>query len=1270
MIDGSDYVALHVHTEHSELDGLARVDELVAAAVADGHVGVAATDHGSLAVHWKLYEAARAAGITPILGLEAYFAIGSRHDKEIRTIASGDDFDGSGGMGDKRQQRYEHLTLLAKNATGWRNLVTGHNASWGHFFYKPRWDMDLLARHADGLIVGTGCLGGPVAGALLRGDVDAANAAVVSLVEVCGRENVFVEVMDHGLALEQAVIPGLVEIAGRFGLRVVATNDSHYVRAEQAAAHDAWLAMGQSKGGKTVLVTDPNRFAFNGGGYHFRTAAEMHALFDHQPGTHDAVRNSRAVAEMVEPDVIPVKGHRLPVYPTPDGVTAAELLYEKTRQGAVGRWGENLPIEIKAELRHELDVIGGAGFDDYALIVSDIIDESVRRGIRKGPGRGSAAGSRVMYALGVTDIEPRINDLLFSRFLDPGRPDMPDVDMDFDAERRDELIQYAADKYGRDRTARVGSIGTSWARSAIKDVARVTGWTASAAEKIAKAVPDFAGKEHPLRTILAVDNPAGAPLRALMSSDPSVAHLVMMAMAVEGVASRSGIHACGVIIGDESLTSLIPMRRDPSDPDALPITEWDGEALAAFGLVKFDFLAIKDLTGIERCVQMIAETTGVKVYPETATMDPADPRAKAAFDLISAGRTAGVFQLSSPGMTELARAIRPHRHEDLTALGALYRPGPMGAGMHHEYAARARGKAIDYALFTRVPAEQEVIAEVLAPSLGVLAYQEQMQRLSVLVADFDDSQSNKLRKGIAKKKTDILDAMYPLWIDGGVKGARRDGVAKVSFQRETLDRLWETFRASGEYAFNKSHSAAYGRISFETAWLKANWPAQFGAALLASTESGKAKAGKRQALIGALRGDGIVVRAPGINSASVKTSVLPDGSVQIGLSEIAAVGEPAAWIVAERDRGGPFASLADLVSRVVVAGDDGKRTSLSSTIVTALAESGALDEFGSRMGHAMLACVNPIPDDLPVPDAEWGIVERAARQRARLGVIIDGDPVVLLADQLSTWLSPAGTPPIPIGSIPTTSGVPVHALGVVAAVEEKSYARGVLCEVTVADPTGYLEATFWNESWTSMVADGTAPKPGEIAGISGITKAPWRPPTDDDDAVVEEDLPPSLRGYSVWRQPIYDPVRRPSVVLTPGRAPEPTEPQREVEPVSIEPQLEVEPTTAPDDDAPQPDSEPDPEPVIPEPLPEPESHDVFVVGIDPQKRLRHQVGGAWSALVRLYPGLRDLDADISPRGADWHSPVLARCDGGAGLVLKAATAYDRSVVRMIVSSAA
>src|SRR5665648_645096 len=746
------FVHLHTHSEFSEVDSIAKVKDLVAAAVADGNPALAINDHGTIGGIWKLGLAAAKAGIKPICGIEAYLAIGSRFEHNTMAAMDDDadpgtdsdpDEDADVGRGAKTK-RYEHLTLLAISRKGWENLVTMTNEAQNSFWHKPRIDYDLLAQYGEGIVVLTGCLGGPVAGQLARDDRPAAIANLERLIAAVGRENVYVEVMDHGIPAQLRVMDGLRSVAAELGLSVVATNDSHYMHSDQGPAHEAWLAVGTRK-----VLTDEKRFKFHGGGYHLRTEAEMRALQGGADWWQDACDMTVTIAARVADDVLPSPRLRLPKYPLPDGYTdAGTYLKDLVRRGAFERYGQDparpacLPPAVNERLQFEFGVVHPAGLDDYFLITWDVIgwarsdrglptaefplgEPGKKKPIRVGPGRGSAAGSAISYCLYIVGVDPLKHGLLFERFLNPQRTGMPDIDVDFEQIRRPEVLRYIERRFGRDRVARIGTFGVAATRMALIDAARVTGVTGLGA-KLSPLVPIGAsGKPVSLATLADVTDKSGEAFPKAVTDAGAPARAVLtLARALEGVTKRQGIHACGTLIADEPMASLVPLRHDrakgATDEDLL-VTVWDGKDVDGYGLLKMDVLGLRNLDVISAAVDFIEATTGHVVDPDALVPGDLTDAARDAkvWELIASGRTAGVFQLEGSGITALAEKVAPSSLADLTALVALYRPGPMAAKMHDHYAARKNGhEPIDYGYLTTDPAEQAVIASVLGVTFG------------------------------------------------------------------------------------------------------------------------------------------------------------------------------------------------------------------------------------------------------------------------------------------------------------------------------------------------------------------------------------------------------------------------------------------------------------------------------------------------------------------------------------------------------------------------
>ena len=1106
------FAHLHNHTTYSVRDGLSQLATMVAAAATDGQPAIATTDHGSLGATWKMAGLCAKAGIKYIPGIELYLAFGDRREREGLAAPAGPRDGAADGAGSDAEskgsgtKKYQHLTVLATSPVGWRNLLLVENAAQDPeaFWSKPRADMDLLTEHADGLVILTGCIGGPVAGRLIRGEPEVAEANLARLVESFGRDRVFVEVMDHGIEAERRILPELVGLARRFGLKVVATNDCHYTRPEEHRAHDALLCLADE--GK--MLSSPDRWRFDGTGYHLRSAAEMRAIFDDQPGTEQACDTTLAIAEMVDDRVIPEARMHLPRFPLPDGVTAERRLFELAKAGAKARYGDPYPEVVRERLRHEYRVITEKGLADYFLILADVIAWAKGRGIRVGPGRGSAGGSVISYCLGIITIDPIRYGLLFERFLSPDRVGMPDIDTDFEQGRREEVFDYLTATYGLDRTAHIGTYTFQLTNAALRNAGRVLD-QASLGARLAAKVPNGAGgKPVPFAVLDDPAEPAGAELRAMAAAEPGAGEVLEIARAFEGNIIAEGIHACGFLISDEPLPGLVPLRRDRRrgrDGRGL-VTEWDGVDCDAAGMLKLDVLGIRNLDVIAATERIIYERTGEVVEAEKASDDVDDPdqvartRARAAWQLIAEGRTAGVFQLESAGMTDLAQRIAPTSIEELSAIVALFRPGPLGAKTHDHYAERKAGReAIDYSIFTDDPAEAEVIASVLGDTLGLTIYQESMMQLSQRVAGFDAYGRDRLRKAIGKKLRAEMDAVGEAFIEGAIADHDVEGRPKLAFKRSTAEALWHAMEGAGDYAFNKSHSVGYAKLAYETAWLKANWPAAFGAGLLSVTGSEE----RRIPILRSLAAEGIVVSTPDVNLGGVHTTLGSDHLVRLGLSEIKGMrSDDARAIVAEREANGPYASMADLLARVRVdrtgtlptegepgAGDPAEASAganISLASARALVEAGACDAFGPRAG--LLRAMRVLRDgEHPIPMTEWGVVERASRERERLGVAISCNPLHMLSDQLRAWRSPRnGALPVPLHRIEERcpNGAAVSTIGVVASFEVRKKGRR-RAQLVLDGSSGSMECIVWSDQLQRLEREHRIPVIGSVVGVDG-----------------------------------------------------------------------------------------------------------------------------------------------------------------------------------------
>jgi DNA polymerase III subunit alpha len=906
------------------LDGAARIGEVVGAAVADGQPAIGITDHGNMYGILDFYKECRKQDVKPILGTEAYMAHDSRHERPARRGR----IDDTGGDSDGGKKLYYHLTLLAESNVGYRNLIQlASRAFLEGYYYKPRVDWDTLSQHAEGLIATTGCLGGHVLQSLMQGDLEGAVTKAARLQDIFGKDNLFVELQDHGIPEQHKTNPQLLDIARRIGAPLLATNDSHYVHRHDAVAHDALLCVQTGS-----LMSDPNRFKIHGDEHYLKTAAEMRSLFGELP---EACDNTLWVAERANVEIEFGKP-QLPEFPLPEGFDSdGDYLRHVTFEGARQRWGAKLPDEVVERLAYELRVIEDMGFSSYFLIVWDLIDHARRSNIRVGPGRGSAAGCAVAYCLHITDIDPIRYDLLFERFLNPSRISMPDIDMDFDSRYRDEMIRYAAERYGRDHVAQIVTFSTIKARAAVRDAARVLGHPYALGDRVAKAMPPLImGRDTPLYACLE-PHPRfedgykmAGELREMYEADPDTRQVIDVAKGLEGLRRQDGIHAAAVVITKEPLTEYLPIQRKPEngqDPEQAPVvTQYEMHGVEELGLLKMDFLGVRNLDVISDTVDVIHRTRGVELDIDGVPLD--DPKT---YELLQRGDSIGVFQLEGGPMRVLMRSLAPTCFEDVAALVALYRPGPMAANMHNDYADRKNGrKPVEY---LHPDAE-----EVLSDTWALMIYQESMMRIAQRFAGYSLAEADNLRKACGKKDRKLIAQERAKFIEG----CERSG-----YGAELGTEWFDIIEPFADYAFNRSHAFGYGFVAYQTAFLKANYPAEYLAALLTSV---KANLDKAAVYLAECRSMGIAVEVPDINrSASDFTPVVDvrDGATQamsiiFGLSAVRNVGEGlVAHIVAEREANGPFADFYDFCQRV-------DTSVLNKRTVESLIKAGAFDDLG------------------------------------------------------------------------------------------------------------------------------------------------------------------------------------------------------------------------------------------------------------------------------------------------------------------------------------
>ena len=1005
------FTHLHVHTEYSMLDGAARLDELVARALADGQPALGITDHGNMYGTLEFYKECRARGIKPIIGTEAYMAHDHRSERPTRRGAKVDD---SGGDAEGGRKLYYHLTLLAENEIGYRNLIQLSSLAFLEgYYYKPRIDWELLERYSSGLIATTGCLGGHVLQSLLKGDEKGAVEKAARLQDIFGRDNLFVEIQDHGLPDQTATNPKLIEIAKRIGAPLLATNDSHYTHRHDHEAHDALLCVQTGS-----VLSDPNRFRFDGQEHYLKSAVEMRHLFREVP---EACDNTLWVAERAELEIT-FGAALLPDFPLPEGFADDRAYLEHlTWDGARRRWGDSLPQPVVERLSYELEVISSMGFASYFLIVWDLIRHARESGIRVGPGRGSAAGCAVAYCLWITDLDPIRYDLLFERFLNPSRVSMPDIDMDFDSRYRDEMIRYAAQRYGRDHVAQIITFGTIKARNAVRDAARVLGYPYSVGDRVAKAMPPLVmGRDTPLKYCFEQSEQyadgfkAASELRAMYDSDPDVRRVVDVAKGLEGLKRSDGIHAAAVVITKEPVTEYLPIQRKPEsgqDPENAPIvTQYEMHGVEELGLLKMDFLGLRNLDVITDAQAMIRVGSDPDFDIDAIPLDDA-----ATFELLSRGDTIGVFQLESPPMRQLLKRMAPSSFEDVSAVLALYRPGPMSVNMHNDYADRKNGrKPVDYF--------HPDATEVLDDTFGLMIYQESVMRVAQKFAGYSLAQADNLRKACGKKQRDLMQAEREKFEAGCDATGYGTGLGR---------QLFDIIEKFADYAFNKSHTFGYGLVTYQTAYLKAHHPVEYFACLLTSVKSSLDKAA---VYLADCRSAGIRVLPPDINrSVNDFAALRPDqvppgidlpvgspGAIAFGLSAVRNVGEGLVeHLLAERAENGPYASFHEFVERV-------PEQVLNKRTVESLIKAGAFDALGHpRLGlvsvHEQIidttvarrrerdqgvlslfgdwagdtAAGGEVFDErVEIPDSEYPKAERLRTEKEMLGLYVSDHPLL------------------------------------------------------------------------------------------------------------------------------------------------------------------------------------------------------------------------------------------------------------------------------------
>ena len=1040
------------------LDGAARIEKLAEEVARSGDGAIAMTDHGNVFGAFDFYKTMKNAGVKPIIGIEAYVAPESRFDKKrVKWAEGGEDDVSAGGA-------YTHMTLWAENNVGLANLFRLSSlASLEGFYYKPRMDRELLSQYSQGLIATTGCAAGEIQTRIRMGAYNEARAAAANYRDIFGADNYFVEIMDHDIEIERRVKDDLLKLAKELGLPLVATNDLHYTYSDDAKHHEALLCI---QSGTTLA--DPKRFKFEGKEYYLKDAATMRRIFK---DLEIACDNTLAIAERCN---IKMRENEnlLPQFAVPKGESENSWLVKEAEAGLLEKFGvksmDEIAPQYQARLHFELDVMTKMGFAGYFLVVADLVAHAKREGIRVGPGRGSAAGSLVSYALGITGLDPIKHGLLFERFLNPDRISMPDIDLDFDERRRSEMIRYATNKYGDDRVAQIITYSTIKSKAAIKDAARVLGYPYALGERLTKALPPpIMGKDVSFQGVFDKDDDRygeAQEFRNIYESDPDSKTIVDMARGLEGLKRQWSVHAAGVILSREPLIDVIPIHK--RDVDGSIITQFDMGACEATGLLKMDFLGLRNLSVLDDCLENIKNNQARTIVLESLELSD-----KKTFELLSRGETLGVFQLDSAPIRALLRSMAPDSFEDISAVIALYRPGPMGVNAHNDYADRKnKRKRIE-------PIHPELSAaldEILADTYGLIVYQEQVMAIAQKLAGFSLGRADLLRKAMGKKNKEILDKEYVHFEEG----MRNNGFSSIA-----IEELWKTLIPFSDYAFNRAHSAGYGVLSFWTAYLKANYPTEYMAALLTSVRDDKDKSAL---YLNESRRMGIKVLPPDVNFSNAEYT--PGGSdIRFGLTAIRNIGENVvASIVKNRNEKGNYTSFSDFLAKV-------DQTVCNKKTIESLIKAGAFDSLGhSRKGlmSIYLEAIDSVLEEkraqaigqfdlfggtnevsangistlaLEVSDQEWEKALLLSYEREMLGLYVSDHPLLgvehVLRSATDTTISQILDEGVAHDQIITIAGL-------ITAVQRKVSRQGQSWAiVTVEDLEGAIDVRFFSTTY-------------------------------------------------------------------------------------------------------------------------------------------------------------------------------------------------------------
>ena len=1044
------FVHLHAHTEYSMLDGAAKIVDYLKKVKELNQPAAAITDHGNLYGAMEFVQKANDLGIKPIIGYEAYITPGSRFDRPDR----------------ENNKRY-HLTLLAENNIGYQNLVELVSKAYTEgYYYKPRIDYELLDQHHDGLIALSGCLGGELAQHLAPdGSVEEGNTSNERSFEkaleiakkyqsIFGKENYFIEIHNHGIKQQLDILDDLVEIAELIDAPLVAANDSHYVEENGAEAHDALLCVQTNR-----TLDDESRFRFDGSGYYVKSAEEMRKLFpeDKYPGACD---NTLAIADRVNYE-FNFDNSYLPDFPIEDkNVSPEELLKIKVYEGGERKYG-TLTSEITERIDYELDVINSMGFASYFLIVGDLIEFSKKRNIRTGAGRGSAAGSIVSYCLGITGIEPLEYGLIFERFLNKGRKSLPDIDMDFDERYRNDVIQYAIEKYGQDRVAHIVTFATIKAKQAIRDAARVLGLPFSSGDRVAKLMPPMIlGNTATISECLSLDEEntsgyskefysASEELRKQYKNDEEAKQIIDIALGLEGLRRQDGIHAAAIVISPDTITKFLPIQQKGSNAEI--VTQYEMHTVEQLGLLKMDFLGLRNLSIVDRTLELIGS--------ESLDIDNLKLDDEKTFKLFAEGKMTGVFQLESRVAQSTSRSLKPKRFEDIVALVALIRPGPLGAGMHNEFADRANNrKEIEYL--------HNDLESILNETYGVILYQEQVMQIAEKIAGFNLQEADNLRVAMGKKIPKVMEEQRKKFTDGAVSN---------NYSEQFAIELFDQIAYFAGYGFNKSHSVPYALLAYQTAYLKANYPAEYIAACLTAVKRDK---DRTAIFLSEARDMGVKVSTPDINLSSSDFTV-NDNEILFGLSAVRNVGDITAdKIVLERESNGDFESIEDFLSRI-------DSRSLNKRGVEALIQGGGLDKFGLTRKGMFDSAIELIENakelkankennqgslfemedsnstTININNTEWDKKELLEREREMLGFFVSEDPLEGYGEVLKSESSHSI---IELQSLEDEEEINVTISGLISNVQKRVSRRGnPWIQFDIQDLTGSSGVLLFNK---------------------------------------------------------------------------------------------------------------------------------------------------------------------------------------------------------------